>query len=78
KKIKAMIAYPMSTGRNFDEVLRLVDSCQLTAMHKLATPANWQQGEECIIVPAVKDEEAARLFPGYRATKPYLRYTPAP
>ena len=64
KKIKAMLTYPMSTGRNFDEVLRLVDSCQLTAKHQVATPVNWKQGEDVIIVPAVSDEQAKEKFPG--------------
>jgi len=79
KQIKAMISYPMSTGRNFDEVLRLLDSCQLTAKHKVATPANWQNGEDVIIVPAVKDDEAKERFPdGWKAPKPYLRIVPQP
>ena len=79
KVIKAMISYPMSTGRNFDEVLRLVDSCQLTAKHKLATPVNWQQGEDVIIVPAVSDEDAKKAYPdGWKAPKPYLRIVPQP
>ena len=79
KKIKAMLTYPMSTGRNFDEILRLLDSCQLTAKHKVATPAYWQQGGDVIIVPAVKDEEAKEKYPaGWRAPKPYLRIVPQP
>lgn len=79
KAIKAMISYPMSTGRNFDEVLRLVDSCQLTAKHKLATPVNWQQGEDVIIVPAVSDEDAKKQYPdGWKAPKPYIRIVPQP
>ena len=79
KKIKAMLTYPMSTGRNFDEVLRLVDSCQLTAKHKVATPVNWKQGEDVIIVPAVSDEDAKKQFPGgWKAPKPYLRIVPQP
>jgi len=78
KKIKLMITYPASTGRNFDELLRVIDSLQLTAKHKLATPVNWRPGDECIIVPSVSKDEADKLFPGYRAQKPYLRYTPAP
>jgi len=79
KKIKAMLTYPMSTGRNFDEVLRLLDSCQLTARHQVATPVNWRQGEEVIIVPAVSDEEAKGRFPGgWKAPKPYLRSVPQP
>ena len=79
KGIKAMLTYPMSTGRNFDEVLRLLDSCQLTAKHKVATPVNWMQGEDVIIVPAVSDEEAKAKFPdGWKAPKPYLRIVPQP
>ncbi len=79
KGIKAMLTYPMSTGRNFDEVLRLLDSCRLTAKHKVATPVNWKQGEDVIIVPAVSDEEAKAKFPdGWKAPKPYLRIVPQP
>jgi alkyl hydroperoxide reductase subunit AhpC len=78
KKIKLMITYPASTGRNFDELLRVIDSLQLTAKHKLATPVNWKQGEDCIITPAVSDADANKMFPGYRTIKPYLRYTPQP
>lgn len=79
KQIKAMLTYPMSTGRNFDEIMRLVDSCQLTAKHKVATPANWKHGEDVIIVPAVKDEEAKERFPdGWKTVKPYLRIVPQP
>jgi alkyl hydroperoxide reductase subunit AhpC len=79
KKVKAMITYPMSTGRNFDEVLRLLDSCQLTAKHKVATPVNWQQGEDVIIIPAVSDEEAREKFPlGWQSPKPYIRVVPQP
>lgn len=79
RKIKAMLTYPMSTGRNFDEVLRLLDSIQLTAKHKVATPVNWQQGQDVIIVPAVSDEEARQRFPaGWKAPKPYLRVVPQP
>jgi len=79
KLIKAMIVYPMSTGRNFDEVLRLIDSVQLTAKHKVATPVNWKQGEDVIIVPAVSDEEAKQKYPGgWKAPKPYLRIVPQP
>lgn len=79
KRIKAMLTYPMSTGRNFLEVLRLLDSCQLTANHQVATPVNWQQGEEVIIVPAVSDEEAKKKYPdGWKAPKPYLRIIPQP
>jgi thioredoxin-dependent peroxiredoxin len=79
KLIKAMIVYPMSTGRNFDEVLRLLESCQLTADYKVATPVNWRQGEDVIIVPSVPDEQARELFPdGWKAVKPYLRLVPQP
>ena len=79
KRIKAMLTYPMSTGRNFDEVLRLLDSCQLTARHQVATPVNWRRGEDVIIAPAVSDEDAKARYPdGWRAPKPYLRYVPQP
>lgn len=79
KKIKLTLTYPASTGRNFDEILRVVDSLQLTAKYQVATPANWNAGEDCIIVPAVKDEDVPSKFPkGHRAVKPYLRYTPQP
>lgn len=79
KKIKALLSYPMSSGRNFDEVLRLLESCQLTAKHKVATPVNWKQGEDVIIVPSVKDEEAKEKFPeGWKAPLPYLRYVAQP
>jgi len=79
KKIKAMLVYPMTSGRNFDEVLRLLDSIQLTARHKVATPVNWKQGEDVIIAGSVKDEEAKTMFPGgWRAPKPYLRIVPQP
>ena len=79
KKIKLTLTYPASTGRNFDEILRVVDSLQLTANYQVATPANWNAGEDCIIVPAVKDEDVPAKFPkGHRAVKPYLRYTPQP
>lgn len=79
KKIKAMLTYPMSTGRNFDEVLRVLDSCQLTAKHQVATPVNWKPGDDVIIVPAVSDEEAKKRFPeGWKAAKPYLRIVPQP
>ena len=79
KKIKLILVYPMTTGRNFDEVLRVIDSLQLTSQYKVATPANWQDGQDCIITPAVKDEEIPALFPkGHRRVKPYLRYTPQP
>ncbi len=79
KKIKLMLTYPASCGRNFDELLRVVDSLQLTAKYKVATPVNWKDGQDCIIVPAVKDDEAKTLFPkGFKSIKPYLRYTPQP
>jgi thioredoxin-dependent peroxiredoxin len=78
KKVKLILVYPMTTGRNFDEVLRVIDSLQLTAKHKVATPVNWQQGEDVIISGAVSDEEAAERFPGYETVKPYLRKTPQP
>ena len=79
KKIKAMLTYPMSSGRNFDEVLRLLDSCQLTARHQVATPVNWKNGQDVIIVPAVSDEQAKARYPnGWKAPKPYLRIVPQP
>lgn len=79
KKIKLVISYPMSTGRNFDEVLRVLDALQLTARHQVATPANWKDGDEVIILTAVSDEEARKKFPeGWRAPRPYLRYVPQP
>jgi thioredoxin-dependent peroxiredoxin len=79
KKIKLMLVYPMSTGRNFDEVLRVLDSMQLTAAHKVATPVNWKQGDDVIIVSAVSDEEAKQKYPdGWRAPRPYLRFVPQP
>lgn len=79
KKVKLTIAYPMTTGRNFDEILRVIDSLQLTAEHKVATPVNWTKGEEVIIVPAVSDEAAKEKFPaGWRAPKPYIRYVACP
>ena len=79
KKIKLIIAYPMSTGRNFDEILRVIDSCQLTANHQVATPANWQDGDDVIIVPAVSDDDAKEKYPdGWKAPKPYLRIVPQP
>jgi len=79
KTVKLMITYPASTGRNFVEVLRVVDSLQLTSKHSLATPADWKQGEDAIVVPAVSTEDAIKKFPkGVKVVKPYLRYTPAP
>ena len=79
KKIKAMLTYPMSTGRNFDEVLRLLDSCQLTAKHKVSTPVNWKQGDAVIISGTVSDAEAKEKFPGgWKAPKPYIRIVPQP
>jgi len=79
KKVKLTITYPASTGRNFDEILRVIDSLQLTAGYKVATPANWKNGEDVIIVPAVSDEDAKELFPaGWNPVKPYLRVTPQP
>lgn len=79
KKIKLIIVYPASTGRNFDELLRVIDSLQLTAYHKVATPANWKNGDDCVISPAVTNEEIPSLFPkGHEEIKPYLRMTPQP
>ncbi|WP_408082991.1 peroxiredoxin [Pseudomonas aeruginosa] len=80
KKVRLIITYPASTGRNFNEILRVIDSLQLTDEHKVATPANWEDGDEVVIVPSLKDEEEIkRRFPkGYRAMKPYLRLTPQP
>jgi alkyl hydroperoxide reductase subunit AhpC len=79
KKVKLMITYPASTGRNFTEVLRVVDSLQLTANHSVATPADWKHGEDVIVVPAVSTEDAVKKFPkGVKVVKPYLRYTPQP
>lgn len=79
KKIRLTLTYPASTGRNFDEIMRVIDSLQLTDKHKLATPVNWTQGQDCIIVPAVSNEEAHELFPaGFTEIKPYLRTTPQP
>ena len=79
KKIKLMISYPMGTGRNFDEILRVLDSIQLTTQHKVATPVNWKPGEDVIIVPAVSDEEAKQKYPdGWKTVKPYLRIVPQP
>jgi alkyl hydroperoxide reductase subunit AhpC len=78
KKIKLTLTYPASTGRNFDEILRVIDSLQLTAKHQVATPSDWRPGEDVIITTAVTDEEAAQRFPGYTTVKPYLRTTPQP
>ncbi len=79
KKIKLIISYPMSTGRNFDEILRVIDSCQLTANYQVATPANWNDGDDVIIVPAVSDDDAKEKYPdGWEAPKPYLRIVPQP
>ena len=79
KKVKLMITYPASTGRNFTEVLRVIDSLQLTAHHSVATPADWKHGEDVIVVPAVSTEDAIKKFPkGVKVVKPYLRYTPQP
>ena len=78
KRIKLMLMYPMTTGRNFDEILRVLDSMQMTAKHKVATPANWKQGDDVIITGAVSNEEADTLFPGYKTVKPYLRTTAQP
>ena len=79
KKIRLTLTYPASTGRNFDEIMRVIDSLQLTDKHKLATPVNWTHGQDCIIVPAVSNEEATKLFPaGFTEIKPYLRTTPQP
>ena len=79
KKVKLTLTYPASTGRNVQEILRVLDSLQLTADYKVATPANWKDGEDVIIVPAISDEEAKERFPkGFKALKPYLRVTPQP
>jgi alkyl hydroperoxide reductase subunit AhpC len=79
KKIKAMLIYPMSSGRNFDEILRILDSNQLTALHQVATPVNWKQGEDVIIVPAVSDEQARKRYPdGWKSPKSYIRIVPSP
>ncbi len=78
KKIKLMLTYPMTTGRNFDEILRVLDSMQLTAKYKVATPVNWKQGDDVIITTAVTNEEAAKSFPGFKTIKPYLRTTKQP
>ena len=78
KRIKMMLTYPMATGRNFDEILRVLDSIQLTAKHRVATPVNWKQGDDVIITSAVSNEEAQKLFPGFKTLKPYLRTTKQP
>lgn len=79
KKVKLIIVYPASTGRNFEELLRVIDSLQLTAYHKVATPANWKNGEDCVISPAVTNEQIPEMFPkGHKEVKPYLRLTPQP
>jgi alkyl hydroperoxide reductase subunit AhpC len=79
KKIKLVLVYPMTTGRNFDEVLRVLDSLQMTAKHRVATPANWKQGEDVIIAGSVSDEEAKKLYPqGFKAPRPYIRIVPQP
>src|ERR1039457_3327781 len=78
KKVKLILVYPMTTGRNFDEVLRVIDSLQLTAKHRVSTPANWKQGDDVIIAGSVSDDEAKQLFPGYTSPKPYIRITPQP
>jgi thioredoxin-dependent peroxiredoxin len=78
KKIKLTLAYPMTTGRNFDEIIRVLDSMQLTSKHKVATPANWKQGEDVIITGAVSNDDAEKIFPGYKTVKPYLRTTAQP
>jgi alkyl hydroperoxide reductase subunit AhpC len=79
KKVKLTLTYPASTGRNFDEIMRIIDSLQLTSEHSVATPANWKDGDDCIVIPALSDEEAKAKFPkGFKAIKPYLRVTPQP
>jgi alkyl hydroperoxide reductase subunit AhpC len=79
KKIKLIIVYPMTTGRNFDEVLRVIDSLQLTAKHKVSTPVNWKHGEDVIIAGSVSDEEAKKIYPaGWKAPRPYMRIVPQP
>jgi len=78
KKVKLSLTYPPSTGRNFDEIIRVIDSLQLTAYQKVATPADWKQGEDVVILPGVSKEDADKLFPGYKTVKPYLRMTPQP
>jgi alkyl hydroperoxide reductase subunit AhpC len=78
KKIKLILVYPMTTGRNFDEVLRVIDSLQLTAHHKVSTPVNWKQGEDVIVAGSVSDDEAREIFGGFEAPKPYIRIVPQP
>jgi alkyl hydroperoxide reductase subunit AhpC len=79
KKIKLVLVYPMTTGRNFDEVLRVLDSLQMTAKHRVATPANWKQGEDVIIAGSVSDDEAKKIWPeGFKAPRPYIRIVPQP
>jgi alkyl hydroperoxide reductase subunit AhpC len=79
KTVKLILVYPMTTGRNFDEVLRVIDSLQLTAKHKVATPAQWKQGEDVIIAGSVSDEQAREIYPdGWKSPKPYIRIVPAP
>src|SRR5258706_10977972 len=79
KRLKLILAYPMTTGRNFDEVLRVIDSLQLTATHKVATPAQWKQGDDVIIAGSVTDEEASKAYPlGWKAPRPYIRIVPQP
>jgi thioredoxin-dependent peroxiredoxin len=78
KKVKLILVYPMTTGRNFDEVLRVIDSLQLTSKFRVSTPVNWKQGDDVIIAGSVSDDEAKQLFPGYKSPKPYIRITPQP
>jgi alkyl hydroperoxide reductase subunit AhpC len=79
KKVKLQLTYPASTGRNFDEILRVIDSLQLTANYQVATPADWKQGDDCVVVPAIKTEDIPAKFPkGFKEVKPYLRMTPQP
>ena len=78
KKIKLMLTYPASTGRNFDEILRVIDSLQLTSQHQLATPVNWKKGDDAIVVPSLSDDDAKAKFGEFNAVKPYLRYTKSP
>ena len=79
KKVKLMITYPASTGRNFDELLRVIDSLQLTAYHKVATPANWVNGDDCVVSPSIATKDIPAMFPkGFKEIKPYLRITPQP